>query len=88
MPLSKCITGKTGYLVPDLGDQPFFITFFAAVVHKLVLHLLELFPGTKFSAHAPSQHIGLSKGKSGKIVSYFYYVFLVDHNAISLRHNI
>ena len=42
MSLSKCITGKTGDLIPDFRNEFLFVILFSAVLEKFILHFLKL----------------------------------------------
>ena len=88
MAFGKGITCKAFDLMPDFFRYRIFSSQFFTIGEKLILYPLKFIFGTGFSTHAPSQYIRFGETQPGKVMGYFDHIFLIDHDAISLRHDL
>ena len=88
MALGKGVAGKAFDLPPYLGDHVGGVALVGGFVEEGLAGLLELLARPEFARHPPPQHIGLPEVEPGEPVGHLDHVFLVDHDAIGLRHNL
>ena len=88
VPFGKGVTRKTFDLSPNVLNQIQRLAISGAVVKKLIFDLEKLGFRAVLARHAAAQHVGLSQVKPAKIVGHFNDVFLIDHNPVSLWHDV
>ena len=86
--LGKGVSGEALDLPPHLGDHVGCVALVGGLVEEGLAGLLELFARPEFARHPPPQDVGLPEVEPGEPVSHLDHVFLVDHDAIGLRHDL